>query len=541
MYAVCNAYGDGNAGDCATLGPSRPAMRPRGAAGGADGGRQQPGWARGPPAKRRRTPGKTSGYRGVSISANDGYKASWRARIRFGTHAINLGRFGNETAAAIAYDRAAKLLLGPAASLNFTETPDDPCAMMHTAILLAHALGGPDNAPESVAAVAHGEGVPPEIAAAVLANKHACQRFDARTILAIQHQWQQEQQVLEWQQGPAGGDGRRLHQGGPSMSIAERELIRQFDAEQAQQLPEKQERELLQSVAPHSYHPLYPHLAGRPEDAAGGAPPLFGEPSGNSLGQHAELCLGPSHRQAPLLQHAAHHGGWPPALAAAAAAPAVLGERPLGGEDVYASPETLLQGTGEDGPHKSEKLKFSDLLLLEAAVAVADAGMVTASLFGPTAARQGGSGGDRGTVSHSSMQLPPSPPSASVAARRAAKSHFQEGREACTTTGVAWGRAGSLSNPPPSGGNPLPPPAGGAGPRAGDGPALPAPGTAEAALFYQLWEQECLHAASRALHASVYSPGPGSVSPSGVPRAGLPPLPPGMQPPARARAVTGPA
>jgi hypothetical protein len=98
-------------------------------------------------------------------------------------------RHASEEEAALAYDRAAALLLGPAATLNFKH-PDatDPWAMMHTAILLEQTLGV--DTPASVSAVARGEGIPRDLAIAVLANKNNRVRLDARTVLAFQRQRQ---------------------------------------------------------------------------------------------------------------------------------------------------------------------------------------------------------------------------------------------------------------------------------------------------------------------------------------------------------------
>jgi hypothetical protein len=74
-------------------------------------------------------------------------------------------RFWDEEEAAIAYDRAAHLLLGTAANLNFEAgtLPEEPWATMHTAILLDQALGC--NAPQAVMSAARGEGAPPAVMA----------------------------------------------------------------------------------------------------------------------------------------------------------------------------------------------------------------------------------------------------------------------------------------------------------------------------------------------------------------------------------------
>jgi hypothetical protein len=108
-------------------------------------------------------------------------------------------RFPAEDEAAAAYDRAAFLLLGPAATLNFDSVPNDPWASMHSAILLEQALA-PD-APPAVVAMANGEGVPQEVAAAVLANKSVRRHLDARTVLTFQRRHQQQMQQHMPQQG----------------------------------------------------------------------------------------------------------------------------------------------------------------------------------------------------------------------------------------------------------------------------------------------------------------------------------------------------
>jgi hypothetical protein len=117
-------------------------------------------------------------------------------------------RFTNEDEAATAYDRAARLLLGPAGHLNFNEEDDaDPCAAMHTAILLSQALG-PGATPVAVQALAGGQGVPHDVAASVLAAQKPRRQLDARTILASQRRqqllWvqQQQQQQQQLPQGP---------------------------------------------------------------------------------------------------------------------------------------------------------------------------------------------------------------------------------------------------------------------------------------------------------------------------------------------------
>lgn len=115
---------------------------------------------------------KTSTFRGVAATEN----GQWRARIRYGKHTVHLGRcarpnaawqhmwpaaraptatpppahphpcpapartpplrFREEREAALAYDRAATMLLGPGACLNFKDRCRDACAMMHTAIII---------------------------------------------------------------------------------------------------------------------------------------------------------------------------------------------------------------------------------------------------------------------------------------------------------------------------------------------------------------------------------------------------------------------
>ncbi|KAI8469595.1 MAG: hypothetical protein J3K34DRAFT_459308 [Monoraphidium minutum] len=89
---------------------------------------------------------KTSTFRGVAATEN----GTWRARIRWGKYTVHLGRFREERDAAQAYDRAASLLLGPSAVLNFGRDAaaaaaaggGDERRMAHTAIMVQQALGG---------------------------------------------------------------------------------------------------------------------------------------------------------------------------------------------------------------------------------------------------------------------------------------------------------------------------------------------------------------------------------------------------------------
>jgi AP2 domain/HNH endonuclease len=69
-------------------------------------------------ARNARPHGRTSLYKGVCW-----YKAGrqWEARIRHDGQRIYLGRFADETAAALAYDAAARRLFGEYAYLNFPD------------------------------------------------------------------------------------------------------------------------------------------------------------------------------------------------------------------------------------------------------------------------------------------------------------------------------------------------------------------------------------------------------------------------------------
>jgi hypothetical protein len=58
--------------------------------------------------------GRYSGYRGVSVK-----RGRWLAQIRHGGKLEYLGVYGSERAAAEAYDRRARELLGVDARLNF--------------------------------------------------------------------------------------------------------------------------------------------------------------------------------------------------------------------------------------------------------------------------------------------------------------------------------------------------------------------------------------------------------------------------------------
>ncbi|KIZ05957.1 hypothetical protein MNEG_1998 [Monoraphidium neglectum] len=78
---------------------------------------------------------KTSQFRGVASTEN----GLWRCRIRFGKQTVHLGRFNNERDAALAYDRAASMLLGDSAKLNFEARPpedDEACAAAATAMAI---------------------------------------------------------------------------------------------------------------------------------------------------------------------------------------------------------------------------------------------------------------------------------------------------------------------------------------------------------------------------------------------------------------------
>lgn len=59
----------------------------------------------------------TSGYRGVSLCMQTGL---YRAEIRYRKKRICLGRYMSKIAAAIAYDKMAKILFGEYATLNFS-------------------------------------------------------------------------------------------------------------------------------------------------------------------------------------------------------------------------------------------------------------------------------------------------------------------------------------------------------------------------------------------------------------------------------------
>ena len=65
--------------------------------------------------QRRRTDGRSK-YKGVSWHKGD---RKWHARIYHDGRCYHLGAFASEIAAAQAYDRAARILHGPFASLNF--------------------------------------------------------------------------------------------------------------------------------------------------------------------------------------------------------------------------------------------------------------------------------------------------------------------------------------------------------------------------------------------------------------------------------------
>lgn len=68
-------------------------------------------------ANQRRTPGKTSQYKGVA-NAREG-KRRWRAAIGYQSKTLNLGYFMTEIEAAKAYDAKAKELYGEFANPNF--------------------------------------------------------------------------------------------------------------------------------------------------------------------------------------------------------------------------------------------------------------------------------------------------------------------------------------------------------------------------------------------------------------------------------------
>lgn len=67
---------------------------------------------------KKKSPNRSSKYKGVWW---DTWNRKWRARISFKGRDISLGSFKDERAAARAYDKAAKLLFGEFARLNFFE------------------------------------------------------------------------------------------------------------------------------------------------------------------------------------------------------------------------------------------------------------------------------------------------------------------------------------------------------------------------------------------------------------------------------------
>lgn len=96
-------------------------------------------------------------------------------------------RFRDEVGAAEAYDRAATLLLGPSAVLNFQEKHQDTNAMMQTALTLHKVLG--TDAPEAVqrlvfASFAHRRGL----------GVQRLRQWQLQGMAAAQ-QWQRSQQA----------------------------------------------------------------------------------------------------------------------------------------------------------------------------------------------------------------------------------------------------------------------------------------------------------------------------------------------------------
>jgi hypothetical protein len=99
-------------------------------------------------------------------------------------------RFKDEREAARAYDRAAALLVGPGARLNFKGEPADPPSLVHTAMVIIEALG--DDAPPAAREVVRGAWrrpaapAPKPAVAAVLAQVLAKQQAAAAQAAAAQ-------------------------------------------------------------------------------------------------------------------------------------------------------------------------------------------------------------------------------------------------------------------------------------------------------------------------------------------------------------------
>lgn len=72
---------------------------------------------------RRKHSHNTSGYKGVSWSKSDN---RWRASIYVGSKKIHIGNFKELIDAAVAYDKKARELHGPYASLNFPKGSHHP-------------------------------------------------------------------------------------------------------------------------------------------------------------------------------------------------------------------------------------------------------------------------------------------------------------------------------------------------------------------------------------------------------------------------------
>lgn len=85
----------------------------------------------------RKTTGHTSQYKGVSLYKST---AKWCAQIRVNGRTIGLGHHADEVAAAVAYDRAARLYFGEFAALNFPG-PGEVSAHPGKVVISGHKIG----------------------------------------------------------------------------------------------------------------------------------------------------------------------------------------------------------------------------------------------------------------------------------------------------------------------------------------------------------------------------------------------------------------
>ncbi len=79
----------------------------------------------------RKAHGSSSKFKGVCLDRS--WSGRWYVQIRVGSAKTFLGRFESEEDAAHAYDKAARMLHGEFATVNFPTTPNERCALRKAA------------------------------------------------------------------------------------------------------------------------------------------------------------------------------------------------------------------------------------------------------------------------------------------------------------------------------------------------------------------------------------------------------------------------